>query len=173
MEVRLIGDPVLRGETYKIKEFDQKFRDLIEKMYGEMYKSDGVGLAAPQVGMPYKFFVMDDGEGKKAVINPKIISFSDEKITFEEGCLSIPEIFAEIERPKTIKVEYYNENGEKIEQELTDYKARIFQHENDHLDGILFTDKLSVVAKQRIKKKLQELIKEGKRQGKELGEIKL
>ncbi|MGM0640762.1 MAG: peptide deformylase [Thermotogota bacterium] len=173
MEVRLIGDPVLRGKTEEIKIFDERFRDLIDKMYSEMYKSDGVGLAAPQVGMPYKFFVMDDGQGKKAVINPKILSFSDENITFEEGCLSIPEIFAEIERPKTIKVEYYNEYGEKIEEELTDYTARIFQHENDHLNGILFTDKLSVVSKQRIKKKLQELIKEGKKQGKELGEIKI
>lgn len=173
MEVRLIGDPVLRGKTEEINNFDEKFKDLIEQMYAEMYKSDGVGLAAPQVGMPYKFFVMDDGQGKKAIINPKILSFSDENIIFEEGCLSIPEIFADIERPKTIKVEYFNENGEKIEEELTDYTSRIFQHENDHLNGILFTDKLSVVGKQRIKKKLQELIKEGKKQGKELGEIKL
>jgi peptide deformylase len=142
-------------------------------MFAEMYRSDGVGLAAPQVGMPYKFFVMDDGENKKTVINPKINFFSEEKIIFEEGCLSIPEIFAELERPKTIKVEYYNENGEKIEEELTDYTARIFQHENDHLNGILFTDKLSVVGKQRIKKRLKELIKIGKKKGKELGVLEL
>lgn len=173
MEVRLIGDPVLRQKTKKIENFDEEFKLLIERMYAEMYRSDGVGLAAPQVGMPYKFFVMDDGETKRTVINPKIKSFSEEPITFEEGCLSIPEIFAEIERPKTIKVEYYNENGEKIEEELTDYTARIFQHENDHLDGILFTDKLSVVAKQRIKKRLNELIKEGKKKGKEFGVIEL
>jgi peptide deformylase len=114
---------------------------------------------------------MDDGENKKTVINPKIKSFSEDQIIFEEGCLSIPEVFAEIERPKTITVEYYNESGEKIEEELTDYTARIFQHENDHLNGILFTDKLSVVAKQRIKKRLNELIKEGKKKGKELGVI--
>lgn len=173
MEVRLIGDPVLRQKTKEIVNFDEEFKSLIERMYAEMYRSDGVGLAAPQVGMPYKFFVMDDGETKRTVINPKIKSFSEDPITFEEGCLSIPEIFAEIERPKTITVEYYNENGEKIEEELTDYTARIFQHENDHLNGILFTDKLSVVAKQRIKKRLNELIKEGKRKGKELGVIEL
>ena len=173
MEVRLIGDPVLRQKTKEIVNFDEEFKSLIERMYAEMYRSDGVGLAAPQVGMPYKFFVMDDGETKRTVINPKIKSFSEEPITFEEGCLSIPEIFAEIERPKTITVEYYNENGEKIEEELTDYTARIFQHENDHLNGILFTDKLSVVAKQRIKKRLNELIKEGKKKGKELGVIEL
>jgi peptide deformylase len=173
MEVRLIGDPVLRQKTKEIENFDEEFKSLIERMYAEMYRSDGVGLAAPQVGMPYKFFVMDDGETKRTVINPKIKSFSEDPITFEEGCLSIPEIFAEIERPKTITVEYYNENGEKIEEELTDYTARIFQHENDHLNGILFTDKLSVVAKQRIKKRLNELIKEGKKKGKELGVIEL
>lgn len=173
MEVRLIGDPVLRNKTEEIKNYDDKFRELIEEMYAEMYKSDGVGLAAPQAGMPYKFFVMDDGENKRAVINPIIKTFSEEKIIFEEGCLSIPEIFAEIERPRTITVEYFNENGEKIEEELTDYSARVFQHEFDHLNGILFTDKLSVVAKQRIKKKLMELIKQGKKQGKELGDIHL
>jgi peptide deformylase len=173
MEVRLIGDPVLRRKTKEIEKFDEEFKSLIENMFAEMYRSDGVGLAAPQVGMPYKFFVMDDGENKKTVINPKINFFSEEKIIFEEGCLSIPEIFAELERPKTIKVEYYNENGEKIEEELTDYTARIFQHENDHLNGILFTDKLSVVGKQRIKKRLKELIKIGKKKGKELGVLEL
>jgi peptide deformylase len=173
MEVRIIGDPVLRQKTKEIEKFDEEFKSLIENMFSEMYRSDGVGLAAPQVGMPYKFFVMDDGENKKAVINPKIKFFSEEKIIFEEGCLSIPEIFAELERPKTIKVEYYNENGEKIEEELTDYTARIFQHENDHLNGILFTDKLSVVGKQRIKKRLKNLIKIGKKKGKELGVIEI
>ncbi|SDC43841.1 peptide deformylase [Geotoga petraea] len=171
MEVRLIGDPVLRKKTKEIEKFDEELKLLIEKMFSEMYRLDGVGLAAPQVGMSYKFFVMDDGENKKTVINPKIKSFSEDQIIFEEGCLSIPEVFAEIERPKTITVEYYNESGEKIEEELTDYTARIFQHENDHLNGILFTDKLSVVAKQRIKKRLNELIKEGKKKGKELGVI--
>ncbi|MDN5341247.1 MAG: peptide deformylase [Oceanotoga sp.] len=171
--VRIIGDPILRKTTKDIEKFDDSLKELIQDMFDEMYKSDGVGLAAPQVGISRSFFVMDDGIEKRAVINPKILNFSEEEIIYEEGCLSIPEIFAEISRPRKISVEYQNPEGKKIKEDLDEYTARIFQHEFDHLKGRLFTDKLSVVSKARIKKDLLKLNKEGQKIFKEHGELEI
>jgi len=171
MEVRLIGDPILRKRAKKVNNFDNIIKELTEEMFSTMYLYEGVGLAAPQVGVSLRLFIMDSREenGKKVVINPEIIEFLGEDVSEEEGCLSIPEIFEDVVRPEGVKVKYQDLEGKLIEEELHGYQARIFQHENDHLDGILFTDKLSLLKKTRIKKELSNLTQKGKKRSQELG----
>lgn len=171
MEVRLIGDPILRKRAKKVNNFDNIIKELTEEMFSTMYLYEGVGLAAPQIGVSLRLFIMDSREenGKKVVINPEIIEFLGEEVSEEEGCLSIPEIFEDVVRPEGVKVKYQDLEGKLIEEELHGYQARIFQHENDHLDGILFTDKLSLLKKTRIKKELNNLTQKGKKRSQELG----
>jgi len=171
LKVRIIGDPVLRKKASKIEKIDDDFRGLLDIMTNIMYKEDGVGLAAPQIGISRRFFIMDDGKNLRKVINPKIIEFLGEEVVFEEGCLSIPGIFINVKRPEGVRVKYTNENGDEIEEELHEYTARIFQHEYDHLEGILFIDKVSIAAKAKVKGKIKDLMKEGRKIAKELGEV--
>ncbi|HOO74095.1 MAG TPA: peptide deformylase [Tepiditoga sp.] len=173
LEIRIIGDPVLRKKATEVEKFDDELKSIVEEMLPKMYRWDGVGLAAPQVGISKRFFVCDDGETQRVVINPVIKEFLGEDVEIEEGCLSIPGIYSEIKRPEGVKVEYKDPEGNVIEEEIHGYAARIFQHEFDHLDGILFADKLSVVAKARLKKEINLLIKDGRKKAKELGEITL
>jgi peptide deformylase len=121
-----------------------------------MWHQVGIGLAAPQVGLPYRILVMDDGKGgAQTLINPVIESRSG-TVREEEGCLSVPGIFAEVERSKTIKVSAIDADGKPVSFEAGTLKARIVQHELDHLDGILFIDRLPPVTRDRIKKKIQK-----------------
>jgi len=182
MEIRLIGDPVLRKRAKKVEKIDENLKNVIDEMFSTMYLYDGVGLAAPQVGISLRFFIMDSREnegdsltankekGKKVVINPEIIEFLGEEVSFEEGCLSIPDIFEDVVRPEGVKVRYQDLSGNNIEEELHGYQSRIFQHETDHLDGILFTDKLPIVKKALLKKELNKIIEKGKKRALELGE---
>ncbi len=135
-------------------------------MIETMYLEDGVGLAAPQVGLSLRMFVMDYGDGPIKVINPEIIEKSEEKVIDEEGCLSLPDVFAEVERAKWIKVRFQNERGEWQEMELEGYSARVFQHEYDHLDGILFIDRLPPAKRALLKPKLLEIIRKSKQEAK-------
>lgn len=175
MEVRIIGDPILRKRAKKVVEFDNKLKEIVDEMFSTMYLYDGVGLAAPQVGISLRFFIMDSREdndkGKKIVINPEINEFLGENVVYEEGCLSIPDVFEDIERPEGIKVRYQDIEGNFIEEELHGYQARIFQHEFDHLEGILFTDKLPIIKKTMVKKELAKLIEKGKKRALELGDV--
>ncbi|KLO24198.1 peptide deformylase [Marinitoga sp. 1197] len=171
LKVRLIGDPVLRKKAINVKNIDENFRNFLEIMTNMMYKEDGVGLAAPQIGISKRFFIMDDGNKLRKVINPEIIEFLGEEIIFEEGCLSIPGIFLNVKRPEGVRVRYMDENGNVVEEELHEYPARIFQHEYDHLEGILFIDKVSTASKAKLKGKIKDLMKEGRKIAKEMGEI--
>lgn len=173
LKVRLIGDPVLRKKANKVDKIDEEFLNLLEIMTETMYREDGVGLAAPQVGISKRFFIMDDGKQLRKVINPEIIEFLGDEVVFEEGCLSIPGIFLNVKRPEGVKVKYTNENGEEIIEELHEYTARIFQHEYDHLEGILFVDKVSTAAKAKVKSKIKDLMKEGRKIAKEFGEVEI
>lgn len=113
-------------------------------MFAIMYNNNGVGLAAPQIGLSIAMFVMDPmiTDGKRVVINPSITHFSNEQISMIEGCLSIPDVSLPVTRPKSIIVKYQDLSGKIIEEELSGYPARIFQHEIDHLNGILFTERV-------------------------------
>jgi peptide deformylase len=156
------GDPVLKQEAAEIKKGELDIKTLAQDMFETMYKAKGVGLAAPQIGKSIRLFVVD-AEGfdeeeckgfKKVFVNPEILEESDEEWAFEEGCLSIPGIREEVWRPESIKVRYFDENWKEYEEVLGGLNARIFQHEFDHIDGILFTDYLTGLKKRLNQKKL-------------------
>lgn len=138
--IRTVGDPVLRTKTKEVKEVTDKTRKLINNMFETMYDAPGIGLAAPQIGISKKVVVVDVEGDKYALINPEIVEKQGAEIG-EEGCLSIPGERDLVERSTYIKVRALDENGKEIEVEARDLLARALQHEIDHLDGVLFTDK--------------------------------
>ncbi|EEI91025.1 peptide deformylase [Sphingobacterium spiritivorum ATCC 33300] len=166
------GDPVLRKKTQEIDEDYPEIKELIANMYDTMYAAHGVGLAAPQIGLAIRVFVIDaspfaedDDEDKslkdfkKVFINPIIVEETGEKWGFNEGCLSIPDINEEVFRPANVVINYLDENFEEHEIELSGLAARIVQHEYDHLEGKLFTDKLGPLKKAMLKGKLDAISK--------------
>lgn len=139
--IRTDNDEILRKKSKKVEEINDRIKILIEDMKETMYGADGVGLAAPQVGILKRIAVVDVGEGPIVIINPEIIETSGCEIDVE-GCLSLPGKQGEVERPAMVKVKALNENGEEFIVEGEGLLARALCHEIDHLDGILFTDKL-------------------------------
>jgi peptide deformylase len=140
-KIRLDGDEVLRKKCKEVEVINDKIITLLKDMAETMYDANGVGLAAPQVGILKRVVVIDIGEGLIELINPVIISQSGEKIE-AEGCLSLPNVFGEVKRPERVKVEARNSKGEKITIEGSGLLATALCHEIDHLDGILFKDKV-------------------------------
>ena len=139
--IRVLGDPVLRQEAVSIEDIDGRIVRMAEDMVPAMYEAEGIGLAAPQVGIQKRLFVYDIGEGPQTLINPQIID-SDGEWAFEEGCLSIPGLFFEIVRPKQVHLVGRDLEGKEISVEADELLARLFQHELDHLDGVLLLDHL-------------------------------
>lgn len=147
--VRLIGDPVLRKKADKITEFDKHLEKLVQDMIEVMHTEDGIGLAAPQIGISKRLLVIDaspliDDEAPRAFINPVITETSGESVV-EEGCLSIPGVREDVTRPEKITIQYADEKGREFTDTFDGWIARIVQHELDHLDGILFVDHISPV----------------------------
>jgi peptide deformylase len=156
LAVRLYGDPVLRQVATPVREITAEIKRIIADMTETMWHQVGIGLAAPQVGLPYRILVMDDGKGgAQALINPEIETRNG-TIREEEGCLSLPGVFGVVERSKTITVKAMAADGKPVSLEASGLKARIVQHELDHLDGVLFIDRLPPVTRDRIKKKIQK-----------------
>ncbi len=172
------GDPVLKREGEEIEKDYPELKELISNMFETMYNAQGVGLAAPQIGKSIRLFIVDGSpfaeteEGdeedplaagmedfKKVFINPIIEEESGEEWGFREGCLSIPTIREEVFRNEKVKISYFDENWELKEEEYEGYKARIIQHEYDHVDGVLFTDHLSTLKRKLLTKKLQNISK--------------
>lgn len=146
LKIREIGDPVLRSKAKKIDEVNKKTNDLIDNMFETMYAEEGVGLAAPQVGMLKRIAVVDIREENKIVlINPEIIE-EEGKAIMEEGCLSIPGEIGDVIRAEKIKVRSLDREGKVVEFEAEGFEARAIQHEIDHLDGVLFVDKIIKIA---------------------------
>ena len=135
----LQGDPILKKKSSNVEKFDDKIKLLVEDMKETMYKNDGVGLAAVQVGILKRIFIVDIGEGLNVFINPEIEQMSGEYID-NEGCLSFPGKLYKVRRPKMVKVKAQDENGKEFEIEAEDLFARAICHENDHLNGIVFLD---------------------------------
>ncbi|MCA1053461.1 peptide deformylase [Rossellomorea aquimaris] len=136
-------DPILEKECEKVTAFDKKLKKLLNNMYDTMIEADGVGLAAPQVGVDLQVAIVDIGDdsGTIELINPEIIEVNGSQ-TDLEGCLSFPGLYGEVTRPDSIKVRTYNRKGKLIEFHAKDFMARAIQHEIDHLNGILFTSKI-------------------------------
>jgi len=146
--LHLLGSPVLRQKAKKVAEVNDEVRTLVDDLFETMRAARGVGLAANQVGVARRVAVVDVGEDDPpplVLINPVIIERGDEVETSEEGCLSIPEIFGDVERDARVVVEALDRAGQSYRATATGYKARAIQHEIDHLDGILFLDHLSAV----------------------------
>jgi peptide deformylase len=142
MQIRRVGDPVLRTEAKEVVEVTDKIRNLLDTMAKKMYQADGVGLAAPQVGISKQLVVIDIGQGLIELINPQIIQKSEKTHIDQEACLSIPNQTGKVERNYKVTVKALNRHGEEIELEGKGFLARAFQHEIDHLQGILFIDKV-------------------------------
>ncbi|WP_088346975.1 MULTISPECIES: peptide deformylase [Rhodomicrobium] len=144
----LYPDPILRKAAAPVERVDTDTLRLLADMLETMYVAPGVGLAAPQIGVSRRIFVMDPAKGEEPpaprfLINPEILESGDARRTYEEGCLSIPDIFAEVERPASILVRYLDKDGKLVEEWLNGHAATVAQHEIDHLDGVLFIDHLS------------------------------
>ncbi len=160
-----VPNPLLRQKADKIQSVGTNEIEVAKKMMQIMLKAPGVGLAANQIGILKQivtiFFVNQETkkETQYTLFNPNIISYSQEKIVMEEGCLSIPEQFAEIERPQNIIVEYLDENNKLIKKEVSGVESRILQHEIDHLSGKLFIDYLSSLKRNIMLKKVQKYLK--------------
>ncbi len=169
------GDPVLRKVCNDVTSEHPNLQEIIANMYDTMYNAYGVGLAAPQVGLPIRLFVIDtepfsDSEDltkqeqeqlkgfKQTFINAKMLKEEGEEWGFNEGCLSIPDVREDVYRNETITIEYFDENFNKKTEVYDGLIARVIQHEYDHIEGILFTDKISTLKRTLIKKKLQNIM---------------
>lgn len=139
-EIRMDTDEVLRKKAKEIEVIDNKIRELALDMLDTMYKYDGVGLAAPQVGILKRIITYDIGEGPKVLINP-VITKRQGSQSAEEGCLSFPNMFGTVDRPKAVWVEAFDIDGNKLKYKAEDLEAIVLCHETDHLDGVLFIDK--------------------------------
>ena len=154
-------DPFLRQKSKKVYQVDDEIRSLMDDMLETMYDAPGIGLAAIQIGVPKRVIVIDlsrDGEKKNPMyfVNPEIISSSDKDATYEEGCLSVPNQFAEIDRPDKCHVKFLDYNGKEKTIKVEGLLATCIQHEMDHLEGVLFIDYLSKLKKNMIIKKLSK-----------------
>lgn len=161
LRVLKYGNPVLRMKSEDIDGIDDSIKKLAQDMIDTMQSEEGIGLAAPQVAELISLFVIDmsliEEDGKPmAVINPAIIDTKGEAV-IEEGCLCIPEIREEVKRPETIRVKYRDIDGNEHEQEFGGLKARVFQHEIDHLHGVLFVDRIGAMKKKMLHKKLKKI----------------
>ena len=159
LEIITYPNTVLRKKADAVRNHDGAILKLLGEMADIMYQKDGVGLAAPQVGISKRIIVVDIGEGLMNLINPEIVPLTEEKRTAEEGCLSFPGIHVDISRPETVTVVGWNEKGEYIEKKTEGLWARVLQHEVDHLNGVLIIDHISTIQRALLKPKLRKLEK--------------
>lgn len=141
-EIRIFGDPVLKSEAAEVTEIDGKIFTLTDEMLQVMYDAPGLGLAAPQIGIQKQIFVYDIGDGPQKIINPRIAESGGEWL-YEEGCLSIPGLYVEMLRPKDVLMVGLDIDGNEVQVEATDLEARLFQHELDHLHGVLMFERMT------------------------------
>ncbi len=156
LEIKKYPAPVLKKKAEKVKEISEEIQKLIDDMIETLALSKGVGLAATQVGESKRIIVIKPGDEFIAFINPRIVKKSKEAESKEEGCLSFPELFINIKRPKKAEVVALNRKGEEVKILADSFAARIFQHEIDHLDGTLFIDRISLWQRLRLKKELKQ-----------------
>ncbi len=156
IRIRKYGDPILRREVRLVEKIGAEEKEILSDMAKIMYENEGVGLAAPQIGIDRRLIVVDTKKKLLKLINPKILE-KEGKDSLSEGCLSLPEIFVRVNRAKKIAIEGLNENGEMVRLDAKDFFARVIQHEIDHLNGILIIDYATKERKERIKNDLEKL----------------
>lgn len=161
----ILPDPLLRQVSKPVEHFDDRLRKFADDMLDTMYDAPGIGLAAIQVGEPIRLLVIDlakEGEqpAPHVFINPEIVERSDERSVYEEGCLSIPDYYAEVERPASVRVKYLDRDGKAQEMMAEGLMATCLQHEIDHLDGVLFIDHISKLKRDMVVKKFKKLARD-------------
>jgi len=165
--ITVYGDTILRKRAENIEKNTEGLNEIIGNMWETMYYADGVGLAAPQAGLPIRLFVIDGTAGadeepelkdfKRVFINPEIMELTGENWVMNEGCLSLPEIREDVTRPDTVHIKYFDENFEEHDEVYSGFMGRVIQHEYDHLEGKLFIDYLSPLRKRLLKSKLKDI----------------
>ena len=167
-DIITVPDPVLKTESPEVDRVDDNIQKQMDRMLETMYEAPGIGLAANQVGILNRVLVMDvtrrnekDEKNPIFMVNPEIVWKSEEISIMEEGCLSIPQQYAEVERPAVVKVKYLDYNGQEQEGEFSELSSHCVQHEIDHLDGVLFIDYLSRVKRDMMVRRVQKLKKQG------------
>jgi peptide deformylase len=163
-EILVVPDPILKQVSKPVETVDDDLRALMDDMLETMYAAPGIGLAAIQIGVPKRVIVMDlarEGEppAPRYFVNPEILWASEETAPYEEGCLSVPEIFDEVERPSQVKLRYMDYNGKVVEEDAEGLYAVCIQHEMDHLEGVLFIDYLSRLKREQAVKKVKKQAK--------------
>ena len=157
MPIRTLGDPVLREPAKPVESFDRALRGRVDDMLASMYEANGVGLAGPQVGLSYRLFTYDDGEtGPSFLANPEV-TLLDGELIHDEGCLSIPGPFYLTARAASVRVAGQDAKGRPVEIEAEGLLARIFQHETDHLDGVLYIDRLDDEGRRAVLSELRQI----------------
>ena len=160
MKILKMGDEVLRRNCAPVEHIEENIKNLVSEMFITMERSGGIGLAAPQVGYNIRLFVvkLDDMDGM-IFINPQIICTSEAECTMEEGCLSIPKIYEKVSRPKEITLQYTDISGKKQLLTASGLLARVIQHENDHLNGVLFLDRVDDVKREKAIAKFEKIMR--------------
>jgi peptide deformylase len=163
-DILVVPDPILKKVSARVDVVDDALRALMDDMLETMYAAPGIGLAAIQVGVPKRVIVMDlarqdEPPAPRYFVNPEILWASEETAPYEEGCLSVPEIYDEVERPAQVKIRYQNYNGETVEEDAEGLFAVCIQHEMDHLEGVLFIDHLSRLKREQAVKKVKKQAK--------------
>jgi len=165
-EIITLPDKRLRLKSQPVKALDKDLRALIDDMFETMYAAPGIGLAAIQIAVPKRIVTMDlakkdDPAQPQVFVNPEIVWSSDEKATYEEGCLSIPEYYEEVERPQAVRVKFLDRDGKAQEMEASGLLATCLQHEIDHTNGVLFIDHISKLKRDMVLKKFKKAAKRG------------
>jgi peptide deformylase len=160
-DLAVYPEPILRRPALPVEAFDAELKSVVTAMFERMHASKGVGLAAPQVGLKKRILVLcpsDEPEDELVLINPRILERSGPSTLAEEGCLSFPGIFAEVERPELCRVEAFTLDGKRLEESYSGFTSRVIQHEYDHLEGVLLVDRMTPADKLRNKAALGELV---------------
>ena len=163
-EILTVPNPLLKQVSEPVEKVDDELRALMDDMLETMYDAPGIGLAAIQIGVPKRVIVMDlarqdEPKQPQYFVNPEIVWASEETAPYEEGCLSVPEIYDEVDRPARVKLRYLNYQGEQIEEDADGLYAVCIQHEMDHLNGVLFIDHLSRLKREQAVKKVKKLVR--------------
>ncbi len=159
LPIHLLGSPILRQRATEVEDVDDEVRELVQNLFDTMHADSGIGLAANQVGIARRVAVVQTEEDDPVVLIDPVILEREGKVRGEEGCLSIPDIFADVDRSQRVVVETASLDGERVQVEATDLLARVIQHEIDHLDGVLFLDHLSPLKRRMLLQKWRRLRK--------------
>jgi len=164
MQIITLGNELLRQKAEKIDQIDDKIMDSAKLMLEILKQEKGIGVAGPQIGLMKRIFVTHtEGDEERIFINPSILETSQETIKYEEGCLSVPGLYADVVRAEAVKIQAWNEKGKPFTLEANGLLARVIQHEYDHLEGILFLDRLSELKKQKLIEKYEKALIKGEK----------